>query len=63
METEKEFYSPDEVGDDLTIAANTVRALVRKGVIPGIRAGSKYLIPPGWREALARPEVLNPKGD
>ena len=51
-EVKNEFVKPGVAARTLGLAANTVRAAVRRGDIPGITIGPRVLVSRVWLEEL-----------
>lgn len=45
MEGEKKVLTVDEVAKELGVCAHLVRRQIKKGVIPCVKVGDRYLIP------------------
>ena len=45
MEKERKVLTVDEVADKLGICSQLVRRQIKKGVIPCVKVGDRYLIP------------------
>ena len=45
MENERKVLTVDEVADKLGICSQLVRRQIKKGVIPCVKVGDRYLIP------------------
>ena len=45
MENERKVLTVDEVADKLGICSQLVRRQIKKGIIPCVKVGDRYLIP------------------